>query len=52
MEGQVLFGQWVAHAVLLNGDILVMGQCQDEFLHCVDPSLDSTRLNSTSCPFL
>ena len=43
-----------------HGDILVMdGQCQDEFLHCTDPSLEQERINvtfrwirqhTTSCP--
>ena len=33
-----------------HGDILVMdGQCQDEFLHCTDPSLEQERINVTFC---
>ena len=45
-----------------HGDLLVMvGQCQDEFLHCTDPGLEQERINVTfrwikkhvaTCPFL
>ena len=34
---------WLDH-----GDLLVMvGQCQDEFLHCTDPGLEQERINVT-----
>ena len=49
--------RWLDH-----GDILVMdGQCQDEFLHCMDPGLEQELINVTfrwikqhapSCSFL
>ena len=36
---------WLGH-----GDVLVVdGQCQDEFLHCMDPSSDEERINIMFC---
>ena len=38
----------VSSCYLGHGDTLVMdGQCQDEFLHCTDPSLEQERINFT-----
>ena len=33
---------WLGH-----GNILVDGQCQDEFLHCTSPGLEHERINVT-----